>query len=240
MTNTDNTALKTQARTAGFLFLVWIITGLFGLMYIPAKIDMRGDAAGTARNILANEFLFRAGVVVDLAGAAVWILLVLAFYRLFRGGDAFQARLLVAFVLVQIPAVLVTDACSLLALVLLKGESFKVFELAQRQELAVVFLTVNTSVTLVLEFFWGLWLLPLALLTYRSGFLPRFLGIWLFANGLAYLVLCFTGILFPSHSETVYQIAFPVFFGEMALMLWLVVKGAEYNRSPMNKHEYEN
>lgn len=240
MTNNDITALKTQARTAGFLFLVWIITGLFSLMYLPAKIDTRGEAADTARNILANEFLFRTGVLVDLAGAAIWIWLVLAFYRLFRGGSAFQARLLVAFVLVQIPAALVTDACSLLALVLLKGEALKTFDLVQRQELAAVFLKVNTSVTLVLEFFWGLWLLPLALLTYRSGFLPRFLGIWLFVNGLAYLVLCFTGILYPSYSETVYQIAFPVFFGEMALMLWLVIKGAEYNRLPMSKHEYEN
>ncbi|MCK6692752.1 MAG: DUF4386 domain-containing protein [Thermoanaerobaculia bacterium] len=240
MTNTDNIALKTRARTAGFLFLVWIITGLFGLMYIPAKINMRGDAADTARNILANEFLFRTGVVVDLAGAAIWILLVLAFYRLFRQVHEFQAKLLVAFVLVQIPVVFMTDACNMVALMLFKGDLMKALDLAQRQELAAVFLKVNTSVTLVLEFFWGLWLLPLALLTYRSGFLPRFLGIWLFANGFAYLIVCLTGILFPLYSDTVYQIAFPVFFGEMALMLWLVIRGAKDNGAQMKKHEYEN
>ena len=240
MTNSDNNTLKNQARTAGFLFLVWIITGLFGLMYIPAKINMQGEAADTARNILANELLFRTGVVVDLTGTAVWILMVLVFYRMFRQVNEFQTKLLVAFVLVQIPAVIMTDACNMLALVLFKGEAPNAFEFAQRQELAAVFLKINTSVTLVLEFFWGLWLLPLAALTYRSRFLPRFLGAWLFVNGLAYLVLCFTGILFPLYSKTVYKIAFPVFFGEMALMLWLVVKGAKDNGLRIKKHEYEN
>ncbi len=240
MTNTDHNTLKNQARTAGFLFLVWIITGLFGLMYIPAKINMQGEAADIGRNILANELLFRTGVVVDLAGTAVWILMVLVFYRMFRQVNDFQAKLLVAFVLVQIPAVITTDACNMLALVLFKGETLKTFELAQRQELAAVFLKINTSVTLVLEFFWGLWLLPLAVLTYQSRFLPRFLGAWLFVNGLAYLVLCFTGILFPAYRETVYKVAFPVFFGEMALMLWLVVKGAKDNGLRIKKHEYEN
>lgn len=238
--NNDTYLLKKRARIAGLLFLVWIITGLFGLMYIPAKINMRGEAADTARNILANEFLFRASVVVDLAGAAIWILLALVFYRLFRQVHEFQAKLLVAFVLVQMPVVFMTDACNMVALMLFKGDLAKALDLVQRQELGMIFLKMNTSVTLILEFFWGLWLLPLAMLTYRSGFLPRFLGIWLFVNGLAYLVLCFTGILFPSYSETVYKIAFPVFFGEMALMLWLVIRGAKDGDAQMKKHAYEN
>lgn len=238
--NNDTYLLKKRARIAGLLFLVWIITGLFGLMYIPAKINMRGEAADTARNILANEFLFRASVVVDLAGAAIWILLALVFYRLFRQVHEFQAKLLVAFVLVQIPAALMTDACNMVALMLFKGDLAKALDPVQRQDLGMIFLKMNTSVTLILEFFWGLWLLPLAMLTYRSGFLPRFLGIWLFVNGLAYLVLCFTGILFPSYSETVYKIAFPVFFGEMALMLWLVIRGAKDGDAQMKKHAYEN
>lgn len=238
--NNDTYLLKKRARIAGLLFLVWIITGLFGLMYIPAKINMRGEAADTARNILANEFLFRASVVVDLAGAAIWILLALGFYRLFRQVHEFQAKLLVAFVLVQMPVVFMTDACNMVALMLFKGDLAKALDPVQRQDLGMIFLKMNTSVTLILEFFWGLWLLPLAMLTYRSGFLPRFLGIWLFVNGLAYLVLCFTGILFPSYSETVYKIAFPVFFGEMALMLWLVIRGAKDGDAQMKKHAYEN
>lgn len=238
--NNDTYPLKKTARIAGFLFLVWIITGLFSLMYIPAKINMKGEPADTARNILANEFLFRTGILVDLAGAAIWILLVLVFYRLFRQVHEFQAKLLVAFVLVQIPVVFMTDTCNMVALMLFKGDLAKALEPVQREGLGMVFLKINTYVTLVLEFFWGLWLLPLAALTYRSGFLPRFLGIWLFANGFAYLVLCFTGILFPSYGETVYKIAFPVFFGEMALMLWLVIRGAKDDGAQMKKHEYEN
>lgn len=240
MMNTDALAIKNQTRTAGLLFFLWIMTGLFGLMYVPAKINMQGNAADTARNILANELLFRTGIAVDLAGAAIWILLVLVFYRLFRQVNEFQAKLLVAFVLVQIPVLFITDAFQLATLMLFKGELLKEAEPGWRQELAALFLKINTYVTLVLEFFWGLWLLPLAALTYRSRFLPRFLGIWLFANGFAYLILCVTGVLFPAFSETVYKIAFPVFFGEMALMLWLVIRGAKVGGVQMTKHEYEN
>jgi len=76
------------------------------------------------------------------------------------------------------------------------------------------------------EMFWGLWLFPLALLVIRSRFLPRFLGYWLILNGLAYLALCVSGVLFPAVEDTVSNIAFPLQLGEVAFVLWLVVMGA--------------
>ena len=79
---------------------------------------------------------------------------------------------------------------------------------------------------LVSEMFWGLWLLPLGSLVYRSGFLPRFLGVWLFINGLAYVALSLTGILLPQQSKVLFTMATPVLFGEAALMLWLLIVGA--------------
>ena len=77
------------------------------------------------------------------------------------------------------------------------------------------------------EIFWGLWLFPLAILVYRSRFLPRFLGVWLVLNGLAYLAMSFTGLLLPQYAETVGRLTVPALFGELALMLWLVIRGAE-------------
>jgi hypothetical protein len=76
------------------------------------------------------------------------------------------------------------------------------------------------------EVFYGLWLLPLAILTYRSRFLPRFLGVWLFINGLTYLALCLTGFFLPQHEDRVASLTFPFLTGEVAFMLWLLVKGA--------------
>jgi hypothetical protein len=71
-----------------------------------------------------------------------------------------------------------------------------------------------------------LWLLPLALLVYRSRFLPRFLGVWLVVNGFAYVLMSLTGVLWPQYQDRVFTLSTPARLGEMALMLWLVIKGA--------------
>lgn len=77
------------------------------------------------------------------------------------------------------------------------------------------------------EILWGLWLIPLALLVYRSRFLPRFLAVWLVINGLAYVVLSLTGVLLPQFQDRVFTYAQPALFGEIAIMLWLVIKGSK-------------
>lgn len=220
-------SLKKQARTAGLLFLIWIITGLYSLMYLPSQIKTGGDAATVAQNVLSHEFLFRTGIVCDVIGGALWILLVLAFYRLFRPVSEWAAKLLVGFVVVQIPVVFSMAAFKIASLKAFKGEILTSFEPNQRQDLALTFLKLEAYGTLALETFWGLWLFPLALLVYQSRFLPRFLGIWLAVNGLAYLVLSFTGLLLPEYAGSVYKYAFPAFFGELALMLWLLIRGAK-------------
>jgi hypothetical protein len=72
----------------------------------------------------------------------------------------------------------------------------------------------------------GLWLLPLAILVHRSRFLPRFLGVWLAINGVAYVILSFTGELLPQYQGKVFLLSQPALFAELAFMLWLVIKGA--------------
>ena len=98
-------SLKKTARLAGLLYLIWIITGLYAIFYIPSQINMKGDAVTTAQNILSNEFLFRTGIVNSLISGTLWAYMVFVFYRMFKQVDEFQAKLLVAFVIVQIPTV---------------------------------------------------------------------------------------------------------------------------------------
>jgi hypothetical protein len=81
--------------------------------------------------------------------------------------------------------------------------------------------------TTAAEMLWGAWLFPLGVLVYRSRFLPRFLGVWLLLNGIAYVVLSLTGLLVPQYQDKVFAYGQPVFFAEIALMLWLIVKGAK-------------
>jgi hypothetical protein len=82
---------------------------------------------------------------------------------------------------------------------------------------------------LTLETFWGLWLFPLAILVYRSRFLPRFLGVWLIITGIFYVVLGITSIMLPQYKDMVFKspFALPAEVGEVALMLWLLIMGAK-------------
>ena len=115
----------------------------------------------------------------------------------------------------------------------LRGADFlSVFEKPQRDALAMLFLRLHRQEIVAAEILWGLWLFPLAILVYRSRFLPRFLGVWLIINGFAYLALSFTGLLLPQYEDMVSNITFPAILGEMAIMLWLVIKGA--NSQPLD------
>ena len=91
----------------------------------------------------------------------------------------------------------------------------------------MLFLRLHDGGVVANEIFWGLWLFPLAILVYRSRFLPRFLGVWLIINGFGYLISSFVGLLLPQYEEMVSNIAFPAFLGEIAFMLWLLIKGAK-------------
>ena len=231
-------SLKKTARLAGLLYFFWTLTGLYGMFYIPAQIKMRGDAATTAQNILSNEFLFRTSIINDLISNTIWVFMVLVLYRLFKHVDERQAKLLVALVIVQIPAVFFMEAFNITSLMIFKGEILKTFELSQRQDLALLFLRINDYGVLTLETFWGLWLFPLAILVYRSRFLPRFLGVWLIITGFFYLVLSFTSLLLPQYKDMVLNspFALPAEIGEVAFMLWLLIRGANMkavNSSPM-------
>ena len=148
-----------------------------------------------------------------------------------------QSKLLVALVIVQIPAVFIMEAFNITSLMIFKGEILKTFELSQRQDLAMLFLKINDYGSLPLEMFWGLWLIPFGQLVYKSGFIPRILGILLITAGIAYMIDSFISLLFPSYRAFVHQptLLF-VAIGEISIMLWLLIKGVKNNIPAINKH----
>jgi hypothetical protein len=91
----------------------------------------------------------------------------------------------------------------------------------------MLFLRLHDHQNTAAEILWGAWLFPLGILVYRSRFLPRFLGVWLVINGFAYVIMSFTGLLLPQYQGNVFLISQPALFAEIALMLWLVIKGAK-------------
>jgi hypothetical protein len=219
---------RNPGRVAGFWYLLLCVIGPLRLIYIPTKLFVTGNAAATVNNIAAHEWLFRFGIVGDLACGVILIFLVLAFYRLFKGVDQNLAVLVVIFGGVM-PAIInfvgvVTDAS---ALMVIRGADFlSVFDKPQRDALVLLFLHLRDRQNTAAEILWGVWLLPLAVLVYRSRFLPRFLDVWLALGGVAYIILSLTGELVPQYQQKVFAYAQPALFGEVAITLWLVIMGA--------------
>jgi len=205
-------------------------------MYLSSKIIVKGDAAKVANNILSNEFLFRTGIISDFISNIIFVFLVLALYRLLKQVNEHRAKLMVALVIVQIPAVFFMEAFNITSLMIFKREIFETFELSQRHDLAMLFLKINEYGMIGLELFWGLWLIPLALLVYKSGFIPRLIGILLIIAGIVYMHASFVSILFPSYSAFVNQpTLLLVAIGEISITLWLLIKGVKNNISTIEK-----
>jgi hypothetical protein len=91
----------------------------------------------------------------------------------------------------------------------------------------MLFIRLHSQGNMIAEIFWGLWLFPFGLLVFRSGFLPRFIGVWLMINCFGYLVLSMTALFFPAYNDKLFLYLQPVFFGELAIMLYLLIKGAK-------------
>jgi hypothetical protein len=152
----------------------------------------------------------------------------LALYDLLKGVNRRHASLMVILIALSIPIAFLNELNSFAALVLVRGADFlPTFDKPQRDSLAMLFLNLHGRGIVVAEIFWGLWLFPLALLVYKSRFLPRFLGIWLALAGFAWVILSLTGILLPQYQGKVDRYCQPAFFGEIALMLWLLIRGAK-------------
>lgn len=224
--------LKKTARVAGLLYLVVVLTGPFVLLYVPGKLFVPENATTTANNILAHQSLFQSYIVVGLVSELFFIGAVLALYRLLKGVGPQLATLMVITILIDAPLAFSSVASQVATLAFVRGADFlSVFNQPQQNAIAMLFINLDKYGVLVSEIFWGLWLLPLGLLVYRSVFLPRILGVWLFINGLAYIVISATGLLAPQYLKLVSTIATPVLFGEMALMLWLLTVGVRIKPS---------
>ena len=205
-----------------------VFTAPFTLLYIPGKLIVRGDAAATANNILAHETMFRFAILGDLLGAIIFICLGIALYRLLSGVNKTWAMLMLAFVVVSAAVGFLNTLNNVAALILFRGADFlSVFNKPQLNALAYLFIRLHSQGILINELFWGLWLFPFAWLVFRSGFLPRFIGVWLMINCFGYVALSIIALFAPDYYSAAFRWAQPVLFGELAIMLWLLIKGAK-------------
>ena len=214
--------LKQNARLAGCLYFCAFLTGTFSLIYVPAHIIVNDDPAATIRNILEYNLLFRAGIAVELLGHAIFLLLPLALYKLLSPVDKTAAVAMVALGVMSVPLDFVINVHKLDVLTLLGEPNYLPAQVMQS-------LAAYYNGILVCKVFWGLWLLPFGYLVFKSGFLPRTLGVLLMLGCAGYLI-DFTGsILFPAYGDFAYArfIRMPAALGELGICLWMLILGAK-------------
>lgn len=213
------------ARLAGWLYLSMVPLGIFGIMYIPLNFIVAGDAAATAQKILENEAIFRLSIVSSLVVQLVNLVLVLVLFKLLKPAARNAAALMVIFFLVSIPISMLNDLNHFGVLMLLHGQqSMGSFSLEQQQALAFFFLELHEKGVQISGIFWGLWLFPMGYAIFKSGYLPKMLGILLMIGCCGYLVDSLFAFLWPQLGVTVAQYTF---IGEILLPLWLVTKGID-------------
>ncbi len=221
------------ARIAGGIYLLMVLTAPFSLIYVPSKLIVRGNALATADNILAHETMFRLSIFGDLIGHVIFICLAVALYRLLSNVNKTWAILMVSFVLVSAAVGFLNALNNIAAVILFRGGEFlDVIDKTQRDALGMLFVRLHSQGEFISEIFWGVWLFPFGLLVYRSGFLPRLLGVWLIVACFAWIALSITALFFPSHYGAAFTWLQPAFFAEMAIMLWLLIRGANLSALP--------
>jgi hypothetical protein len=177
---------------------------------------------------LAHEMMFRLAILGDLVTAVIFICRGVALYQLLSGVNKTWAMLMVAFVLISSAVGFLDTLNNIAALILFRGADFlTVFEKPQLNALGYLFIRLHNQGIFINELFWGLWLFPFGLLVFRSGFLPRFIGVWLMINCFGYLALSIIALFAPDYYAAAFKWAQPVLFGELGVMLWLLIKGAK-------------
>jgi len=214
---------QSTARIAGLLYLLVAVTAFFTDIVVRKGLIVAGDPSATAHNIIGSECLFRVGTVSNLLMATCWILLAFTLYGLFKSVNKNSALLMVSLVLVGSAVTCINTLNQFTALqVLNNGGYLKVFGTEQQQALAMLLLDLSKNGTFVAYIFFGLWLLPLAYLIIKSGFIPKILGILLIIAGLGYLIDFLVFYLFPNFTLAITPYTF---WGELLLLLWLLIKG---------------
>ena len=219
---------RASARIAGLWFLLLAVCSFFTVLFVDSNIYVSGDAVATAAKILDHTWLFRLGIVSDLVGEAGFLFAGLAFYRLFASVDRHQARTLLALVIASVPIAFLVTLNKFAPIILLGDAGFlKAFEPDQLQTLAMLFIELHKYGILIVSVFWGLWLLPLGILAYKSGFFPKIFGILLIVNFASYMVNEFLAFLFPEAQLLIAPVMNVLLaIGEIPFLFWLLIRGA--------------
>lgn len=224
-------APKPLARTAGLLYLVVAILGAFAHLFVRATIYVPGDATATADNVVAKTSLLRLGFMADLVGAACFLSLAFLLYLLLKHVNKNVARAMVIFVSIAVSIICLNLLHHFAAILVATEPSYTAALTPQASDaLVLLMLDLHHYGYLIAQIFFGLWLLPLGYLAYKSGMFPRALGVILMAGCFGYLVDFFVQFMAASIAPTVspFVLIAPT-VAELWMVGYLLVKGIARN-----------
>jgi hypothetical protein len=220
--------MNKTARIAGFLYLMYIVVEILTDLVGLSPLIVFGDAAATASNIVTHAWQFRSVFVGDLLAGVLFLMTAWALYTLLKPVNKNIALLFLLLNSGGVAVQCVNDLNLLIAQFLSNGaDSLQAFQADQLQALAMVFLDLHESGSWASQIFFGAWLFPLGYLVFKSGFLPKVLGIVLMVHCGAWLATFLQFFLLPSFTAITY-ISYPLgFIAEFGLTLWLLIRGAK-------------
>jgi hypothetical protein len=220
-------SIKKTARIAGFMYLGNIITGIFAQV-VRSKLIVSGDAAATAKNIMASEWLFRIGFVSDLIMVTFYLLMGLVFYVLFKSVNKNIALLMLLLNLAGVPMLGINMLNQFATLLLVSNAGYlTAFGADQLHALGMLFFNLHEYGYSIAVISWGFYLFPLGYLVFKSGYFPRILGILLMLASFCDLIQFLQIFLFPDYEVITYPGLAVAMIAEFSFAFWLLVKGAK-------------
>lgn len=227
-------ANKKTARTAGYIYLVVIITGMFSLAYVPQTLIDWNNSKATFNNIVASPFLFRLGIYSSVLCYVAFTLLPLVLYKFLRAINELHARAMVTLALLSVPLSFSNLQHKYAALTLTEKELLlQGISTEDLQSKLMFSLHQYNNGLLLATVFWGLWLFPFGLLVYKSGFIPRFLGVLLMLGCVGYLINFTGNTLFENYPKTgigKYMGMLPA-IAEIGTCFWLLFFGLQIKKN---------
>jgi hypothetical protein len=214
-------------RNTGIAYLVVVATGIFSLAYVPKQLVDWESEVSTFQNLLAKEMLFRHSIAAGIVCYIAFTLLALLFYRMLAPVHAWYAKAMAALALLSVPMSLANLQHKFVILGYLKSARENSDSVTQLSRQAMEQLEHYQEGILVVTVFWGLWLLPLGYLIFRSGFLPKLLGLLLMLGCVGYMVNLFGYTLLVNYPDLGLSSIFGMFpaVAEIGTCVWLLLIG---------------
>jgi len=216
------TSIQTKARISGLIYLVIIAGGIFAELFVRGGLVVNNNPSATAHNILSHQFLYRTGFAVELFYCLINVPLILLFYKIFKIVNKNLTLLVVCFSLIGTAIESVCLLFHFAPLIFLTSPSLSIAQAEALTYLSLRFFGYGFSIALV---FFGAYCLSMGMLIYQSAFLPKFIGVLLFIQGVCYLVNSFGNFLAPAFAAKFFSILEVSGLGEVSFCLWLLTMG---------------